>query len=230
MEHRNVGLIEQAEERIKKYKSAVEADPYRLIFHLMPPVGLMNDPNGFIQYKGRYHVFYQWNPFKTAHGAKFWVHYSSSDLIRWKPEPIALAPSQWYEKNGCYSGSAIEYQGKLVLFYTGNVKDHQNNRESYQAWLVSEDGISFSKLGPVLEKPPEYTAHFRDPKVGKMNNLWYMVIGTQTHEEQGRIALFTSEDVKDWKHKGSIPGSELNGLQSFGYMWECPDLFIHDWR
>ena len=48
----------------------LEMDPYRLDYHLMPPVGLLNDPNGLIQFNGTYHVFFQWNPFETTHGKK----------------------------------------------------------------------------------------------------------------------------------------------------------------
>src|SRR5690606_27727101 len=121
-------LMEKAYNEVNKYRDKVLDDPYRLNYHLMPPVGLLNDPNGLIQYKGHYHVFYQWNPFATAHGAKFWGHYSSKDMVNWQEEPIALVPSEWYERNGCYSGSAIELDGKLYLFYTGNVKKRRRDK------------------------------------------------------------------------------------------------------
>ncbi|WP_082693093.1 sucrose-6-phosphate hydrolase [Bacillus sp. FJAT-29814] len=221
-------LMQQAYHQVAKYKDKVENDPYRLNYHLMPPVGLLNDPNGLIQYKGVYHVFYQWNPFETAHGAKFWGHYSSKDLVRWQEEPIALAPSEWYEKNGCYSGSAVEADGQLYLFYTGNVKNGDGTRETYQCLAVSSDGIHFEKKGPVLKLPEGYTAHFRDPKVWKHADRWYMVVGAQTLDEKGVAALFTSKDLYNWEEVGTIAGSGMNGLGEFGYMWECPDLFHVD--
>ncbi|WP_339148132.1 MULTISPECIES: sucrose-6-phosphate hydrolase [unclassified Sutcliffiella] len=228
MTERERELIRLAEEEVEKNKKVVESDPYRLRFHLMPPVGLLNDPNGFIQWNGTYHLFYQWMPFKTGHGAKYWGHYSSADLTSWKHEPIALAPSEWFEKNGCYSGSAIEHDGKMVLFYTGNVKDASGNRETYQCMAVSEDGLTFDKKGPVVELPEGYTAHFRDPKVWKKGSEWYMVVGAQSEDMTGKVALLKSADLKDWEHLGAIAGSGLNGLGDFGYMWECPDLFELD--
>ncbi|WP_280771072.1 glycoside hydrolase family 32 protein [Salipaludibacillus daqingensis] len=222
-------LQERAYAEVKKYEQQVKADPYRQSFHLMPPVGLLNDPNGWIQWDGVYHMFYQWNPFETGHGAKFWGHYSSTDMVNWKEEPIALAPSEWYEKNGCYSGSAVDYDGKLALIYTGNVKDEQGNRHSYQCLATSEDGVHFEKHGPVIDEMPEgYTAHIRDPKVWKENGRWYLVIGAQTADEQGQALLYASDDLKAWELKGPIAGAGIGFMKSFGYMWECPDLFSLD--
>ena len=219
-------LMQRAYDEVKKYKKSVESDPYRLQYHLMPPVGFLNDPNGLIHYKGMYHVFYQWNPFATEHGAKFWGHYTSTDMIHWKEEPAALAPSEWYDKNGCYSGSAVESDGKLYLFYTGNVKREDGTRETYQCLAVSSDGIHFEKKGPVLHLQKGYTAHFRDPKVWKKADRWYMVVGAQTLSEKGAAVLFSSKDLYHWKEMGVIAGADVNGLGEFGYMWECPDL-IH---
>ncbi|MBP3950437.1 glycoside hydrolase family 32 protein [Bacillus suaedae] len=210
---------------VTKTNDVISEDPYRLSYHLMPPVGLLNDPNGFIQYKGVYHLFYQWMPFKTGHGAKFWGHYSSTDLVHWKHEEIALTPSEWYEKNGCYSGSAIESNGEMYVFYTGNVKDEQGNRETYQCLAVSKDGFHFEKKGPVVELPAEYTAHFRDPKVWKQDDHYFMVVGAQTTDIKGAVALLRSNDMLTWNHLGVIAGGGEGLLADFGYMFECPDLF-----
>lgn len=228
MMNRENDLIQQAENAIKNNRQHILRDPYRLSYHLMPPVGLLNDPNGLIQYQGVYHVFYQWNPFDTAHGVKFWGHYSSKDMVHWQEEPIALAPSEWYERNGCYSGSAVEWDGKLYLFYTGNVKRDDGMRETYQCLAVSSDGIHFEKHGPVLKLPEKYTAHFRDPKVWRKDNRWYMIVGAQTLDEKGRAVLFTSDNLFEWKELASIAGSGMNGIGDFGYMWECPDFIQLD--
>lgn len=228
MKNQNSFYIEQANSEIKKYGDKVQADPYRLSYHLMPPVGLLNDPNGLIQHNGIYHVFYQWNPFETAHGAKYWGHFTSLDLVHWRAEPPALAPDEWYDRNGCYSGCAVEKDGRLYLFYTGNVKQKDGTRETNQCLAVSDDGIRFEKLGPVLELPEGYTPHFRDPKVWRRGDCWYMVVGAQTKDLKGAAVLFTSRDLFRWEEAGVLAGAGLNGLGDFGYMWECPDLFRLD--
>lgn len=167
-------------------------------------------------------------PFKTGHGAKLWGHYSSADLVNWRHEEIALTPSDWFDKNGCYSGSAIAENDVLHLFYTGNVRDGEGNRETYQCLAVSKDGISFEKQGVVARLPKGYTAHFRDPKVWKKNGSWYMVLGAQTENLEGRAVLFQSDNLKDWQFLGDITGSNTDQLGEFGYMWECPDMFELD--
>ncbi|OCA82878.1 glycoside hydrolase family 32 protein [Pseudobacillus wudalianchiensis] len=219
--------LQQVAAKVKENEENRKKDPYRLLFHLMPPVGLLNDPNGLIQYRGRYHVFYQWNPFATSHGPKFWGHYISDDLVHWEEKPPALTPTEWYDKHGCYSGSAIEEAGKLLLFYTGNVKKGEQ-RETYQCAAVSDNGVQFEKEGPVILLPAGFTAHFRDPKVWKRNDRWYMVVGAQTIKEEGVVVLFSSSDLRNWHYKGPIAGSCMNGLGHFGYMWECPDFFQMD--
>ncbi|WP_062352496.1 sucrose-6-phosphate hydrolase [Bacillus kwashiorkori] len=210
------------------YQKREIADPYRLKFHLTPRIGLLNDPNGLIQFNNRYHVFFQWNPFATDHTYKCWGHYSTKDFITWQEHPPALLPDEWYDKNGCYSGSAVEHNGKLYLFYTGNVKNEAGDRETYQCMAVSEDGIHFEKKGPIIYLPDGYTAHFRDPKVWKEEDYWYMVLGAQTKDEMGVAVLYRSANFNDWEFLGEIAGSNKNELGMFGYMWECPDLFHLD--
>ncbi|RBP05309.1 sucrose-6-phosphate hydrolase [Rossellomorea aquimaris] len=223
--NRDEQLRKEVYEEMEKHEGVVEQDPYRLHYHLMPPVGLLNDPNGFIQFKGVYHLYYQWMPFKTGHGAKFWGHYSSVDLVNWKHEEIALTPSEWFEKNGCYSGSAIEHDGKIYAYYTGNVKDEEGNRESYQCLALSEDSIHFDKKGPVVHLPEGFTAHFRDPKVWERDGAFFMVVGAQTTELKGAVVLLQSENLIDWEYRGTLTGGGRGKLADFGYMFECPDLF-----
>src|SRR5690606_19108629 len=123
------------------------------------------------------------------------------------------------------SGSAIEYDNKLYLFYTGNVKTDNGGRETYQCLAVSEDGIHFDKKGPVIQLPEGYTSHFRDPKVWQQENKWFMVIGAQTTSLDGTVVLFSSDDLKHWQQEGPLAGNGITLPNYFGYMWECPDFF-----
>ena len=201
------------------------ADDHYPQWHLAPVSGLLNDPNGFCQVAGRYHLFYQWNPLTCNHTYKCWGHWSSADLLHWRHEPIALMPDEEYDRNGCYSGSAVEFEGTLTLCYTGNVKFPDGGRTAWQCLATENADGTFSKLGPVLPLPEGYTGHVRDPKVWRQDGRWYMVLGAQDVQQRGKVLLFTASDLRDWRLVGEIAGHDVNGLANGGYMWECPDLF-----
>ncbi|MGL5639619.1 MAG: glycoside hydrolase family 32 protein, partial [Cetobacterium sp.] len=147
----------------------------------------------------------------------------SKDLINWETLPVALSPTDSFDKNGCYSGSAIEKDGEIHLFYTGNVKNN-GVRESYQCLATSKDGVNFEKKGPVIHDndiPKEYTRHFRDPKVFMENETYKMVIGAQRVDLTGTVVVFSSKDLINWTFDKEV----IN--EDFGFMCECPD-FITD--
>lgn len=204
------------------------ADSHYPQWHAAPVTGLMNDPNGFIWFAGRYHLFYQWNPLDCEHRFKCWGHWSSPDLVHWRHEPLALMPDEAYDRNGCYSGSAVDNEGVLTLCYTGNVKFDDGSRTAWQCLAVEQPNGTFRKLGPVLALPEGYTGHVRDPKVWQHEGMWYMVLGAQDVHKRGKVLLFKSADLHAWTSCGEIAGHGVNGLTDAGYMWECPDLFALD--
>ncbi|KRN32354.1 glycoside hydrolase family 32 protein [Weissella halotolerans] len=199
-----------------------EQDGYEK-FHIYPQWGLLNDPNGLCYFKGRYHVFYQWNNQAVNHHHKVWGHVTSSDLLHWERQPIALAADQPYDAGGVYSGSALVYQNKLYLFYTGNIRDNKGESvASCQCWAVSTDGIHFTKLGPLVDVPKGYTRHVRDPKIWRVENTFYLLLGAQRTDLVGDVIYYESQDLKSWVFKGSLLQDQL--LDQRGYMLECPDI------
>ena len=217
---------EDEEKSILEKKEIVEKDFWRQKYHIQGIVGLINDPNGFSQFNGKYHMFYQWNPLGTNHKNKTWAHSVSGDLLHWERLKTALRPDTWYSKDGVYSGSAIVDDDKLYLFYTGNVKDSEGNRESYQCLAVSSDGENFERWEPsIVNQPDGYTRHIRDPKIWKKDGKFYAVIGIQSEDLEGKAVLYSSENIKDWKFEGEIAGANHGKIKDFGFMWECPDYF-----
>jgi len=210
--------VEQASEKVKK-------TPFRLGYHMMAPANWINDPNGVIEWNGEYHVFFQHHPYGPKGGPMHWGHVKSTDLVHWEHLPIALAPGDEYDKSGCFSGSAIDHDGKLTLFYTGHVVMDEEKDEfvEYQCIAESTDGVYFTKRleNPVITTPPEGASpHFRDPKVWEHGGKWYMVLGSQK-DELGRVVLYESTNLVDWEYQGVL--AESTG--EMGYMYECPDFF-----
>ena len=175
-----------------------------------------------IWYKGTYYAFFQWNRFARDHSSKAWGFAVSPDLVHWQFRGSALLPDQPYDAQGVYSGSALELDGRLHLYYTGNVKQ-AGRRISRQCLAVSEDGRYFRKFGPVLTTPAGYTEHFRDPKVVPAPQGGYaMVLGAQRQNVLGAVVLCTSPDGLHWSPGGAI------GLSEEYQMMECHDLFELD--
>lgn len=213
-----------------------ERDGWRLDFHLMPPAGWMNDPNGLCQYHGEYHVFFQYAPFDANGGIKFWGHYRSKDMLQWHYEEPALFPDQPFDCHGVYSGTAWIEGDNMHLFYTGNVKlegdyDYINQgRAANTIYAASEDGITFHQKELLMtntEYPCDCTCHVRDPNVWKRGDRYYMIQGARRKgegdQERGEILLFAAKDMKNWSLVNRITSEE-----EFGYMWECPDYFELD--
>lgn len=217
-------VIEQAEPgEIASLEEKVEQCHWRQAFHIQPPTGLLNDPNGFSYYQGEYHLFYQWFPLGTDHGMKYWYHLKSRDLATWNSAGIGIAPGDYFDSHGAYSGSALEHEGKLYMLYTGNARDEDWIRHPYQCMAVMDENGRITKWEhPVISNVPEgYTDHFRDPKLWKDGDSFYCVIGAQRTNLTGCAVLYRSTDLHSWEFEGEL----CTGLESFGYMWECPDYF-----
>ncbi len=194
---------------------------WRTQFHIQPPTGLLNDPNGLIYHEGVYHVFYQWHPDGPTHGLKSWNHVTSTDLVHWTQDKRILRPDSIYDSHGAYSGSALVVDGTLQLFYTGNTRTSDDIRVPYQLNArLATDGI-VDKTVIIDHIPSGYTDHFRDPKVFTTAYGYAMILGAQRQDMTGTALLYTSTDLKAWHFAKQLTTS----LESFGYMWECPDYF-----
>ncbi len=199
----------------------------KMNYHVTGQIGWINDPNGFVHFNGQHHLFYQHNPKDVVWGPMHWGHVVSDDFIKWEYLPIALAPNKPYDSEGAFSGSALDIDGKLYLFYTGNIPNRQ-----VQAIATSTDGINFIKYegNPVIDEttlPPHASAvDFRDPKVWEKDGMYYMVVGSrQVQNNYGQILMFRSENLTNWDYHGTLYQGTSATFDKLGYMWECPDVF-----
>ena len=193
-------------------------EPKRFLYHFEPQKGWMNDPNGLVWFRGQYHAFFQHNPHGPQWGPMHWGHAVSRDLIHWEELPIALYPDMPYENDGgCFSGSAVEKDGRLYLFYTSVSHEWKQT----QSVACSDDGVRFTKYSgnPVIPRNPLGYPDFRDPKVSRIDGVWYMVAGTGD-AQSGKVLLFTSEDLLRWDYVGVL----FEGAEYAGCI-ECPDFF-----
>lgn len=202
-------------------------------FHLCAPIGWINDPNGFSMFNGEYHLFYQYHPYGTDWGPMHWGHSKSKDLLKWDQLPVALAPDREYDCSGCFSGSAVEYNGKHVIMYTGVLEETEEygKRHVRQTQCIAiGDGVNYKKLecNPVIthELLPEGSnvEDFRDPKIWREGDAFYSVIASRADDNSGQIVMYKSSDLKSWELVSVLDKSR----NEIGEMWECPDFFSID--
>ena len=226
-ENRMSDMLKKARKYEAKQIASTDASK-KPLFHVSAPVGWINDPNGFSVYAGKIHLFYQYYPYRKEWGPMHWGHSVTNDMIRWEQLPTALAPDQMYDKDGCFSGSAIEVDGKHVLVYTGVMRDAQTNQDRQNQCIAFGDGKDYVKY----EKNPVVTGgmlpkncsqiDFRDPKIWKENDTYYLIVGNKNDQQIGQVVLFSSKDLTVWKYETILASNESGTI---GTMWECPDFF-----
>lgn len=62
--------------------------------------------------------------------------------------------------------------------------------------------------------------HFRDPKVWREGDTWYLIVGSRVGDT-GQVRLYSSADLRQWQEEGVLAEAQ----EGMGYMWECPDFF-----
>ena len=225
-------MLQKARDFEKKYL------PYTISelpkFHVTGGIGWINDPNGFAPYKGEYHLFFQYYPYDTKWGPMHWGHVKTRDFVRWERLPAALAPDTEYDRDGCFSGSAVELpDGRHLLMYTGvrNTRRRNGRIESCQTQcLAIGDGVDYEKLdiNPVIDSSslPEggSSEDFRDPKIWCENGRYYAVMGNRCADGSGTILLYQSRDALNWEYVSVLSACH----NQYGLMWECPDYFSLD--
>ncbi|GAA4326690.1 glycoside hydrolase family 32 protein [Mucilaginibacter gynuensis] len=205
-------------------------EKHRPQIHFTPEEKWMNDPNGMVYYKGKYHLFYQYFPGGTKWGPMHWGHASSKDLVHWDRLPVALYPDSL---GLIFSGSAVvdslntsgfgkDGKTPLVAIFTHHdMKGERAKRNDFQNQSIAyslDEGLTWKKYAgnPVLKNPG--IVDFRDPKVSwyAEQKKWIMTLATKD-----RITFYSSPDLKDWKKESEF-GEKLG---AHGGVWECPDLF-----
>jgi beta-fructofuranosidase len=212
-------------EQAARELQAVRNDRWYPKFHIAAAAGWINDPNGLCYFKGRYQVYFQHHPYSSEWGLMHWGHVSSADMVTWRREPIAMAPSVEEDRDGVFSGSTVvSDDDELFVYFTGhrwrNGVDEDEGSLQVQCMAVSKDGITFNKKG-VLVDCPDGLAHFRDPKVWQMGDRGYMVFGACSSDNRGEIWLYTSDNMWDWTFDRVL----YRDPDPHTFMLECPDLF-----
>ncbi|MBQ7147907.1 MAG: GH32 C-terminal domain-containing protein [Pseudobutyrivibrio sp.] len=201
---------------IHRFKAAVEYynEVYRDQYHYSVKEGWANDPNGLVYYNGKYHLFYQFYD-DIKWGPMHWAHATSEDLIHWTDEPIAFYPdANGAMFSGCIvadtnnsSGLFKSENGGLVALITAD-----GNGQRIKVAYSEDEGMTWKKLDKVAAdwtNDPLHSRDFRDPKVFRWENKWFMVVAG------GPLRIYSSDNLLNWKCESTYPDLHT----------ECPDLY-----
>ena len=220
-------------------RSILRDDPHRPRYHACPPAGWMNDPNGLIQFGGRWHLFYQHNPRAGVHADMHWGYMSSPDLVHWDDHACALRPDDdTYDAQGIWSGNAVVADdGTPTLFYTG-VRAGPKDRHEHQLVCVAHVRDGFTRFdkdhaNPVIPTTPVGLAlvQYRDPFVWRARagspTKWLLAIGAGFPGQGGTALVYGSDDLRHWDylHPMAIGDASVREPVWTGIMWECPDFY-----
>lgn len=228
--------------------SKLATDPMRPQFHLLPARNWMNDPNGPIYFRGKYHMFYQYNPMGATWGNMSWAHAISPDMVHWQHLPVAMRPTAGGDDAyGVFSGSALAVGDRVYAVYTGTKQgakelatiggDPNNVQESQcLAWSDDPELRRWTKAStPIVPLPPPgmKITGFRDPSAWKQDEWYYMTVGAGEAKVGGCVLLYRSRDLHHWEYLHKLTSGTWNGKWTSnpcddGEMWECPELFPLD--
>jgi beta-fructofuranosidase len=196
-------------------------------YHVRPPTGYLNDPNGPILVGGLAHLYFQYRWEVDQSSPVLWGHVTSPDLARWDYHEPAIAPHPLLsDRNGCWSGNTVMDAGAVRAFYSGHV-DGARPQKTLTA-TSPDGGYSFAPPRQVVPDPPagEEIQELRDPFVWREGSSWRMALGAGTVGGIAMIRLYTSDDLDTWEYRGplaSMARTRTAGWDS-GVMWECPQV------
>ena len=200
-------------------------------FHVRPPRGYLNDPNGPVVVDGLVHLYYQYRYTLDLESPVLWGHATSPDLVRWEYHRPAIGPHPLAgDRDGCWSGNTVvDPAGGVRAFYSGRVAG-QRLQETLSA--VSFDrGHSFGPPHPLVPDPgvEEQIVELRDPFVWRDDDRWRMALGAGTTSGTAMIRLYTSTDLEDWPYAGKLAWMPRTRTATWdsGVMWECPQIVLH---
>lgn len=194
---------------------------YRPQIHYTPAKNWINDPNGMVFVDGVWHLFYQYNPYGNGWGNMSWGHATSTDLMHWEEQSVALVKD---DLGDIFSGSAVVDHDNtagfgadaVVAFYTSAGARQQ------QSMAYSTDGCkSFKKYNANPIVPNTDKDDFRDPKVfwHEGSQQWIMSLARGW---KYMIDFYGSKDMKSWEYLSSFATPDY--ARCNGGQWECPDL------
>lgn len=196
-------------------------------FHGMPAAGWTNECHGMTYSDGRYHLFFQKNADGPYMARLHWGHISSENLYNWHEEKIAVAPGDWYDIKGCWSGCVFTDEvitgGKPNILYTAvdyvkaMIAQASPETDELNNWVKSS-------ANPIINgRPGGLSDDFRDPYFFRNGDNAYIIVGS-SKDGVGTTTLHRYDaTAKTWSNDGDQFFTGTNKATD-GTFWEMPNI------
>lgn len=181
--------------------------------HFSTKRGWLNDANGMVYHNGKYHLYYQHDPFDWGGaGQKWWGHAISTNMVNWVEVREGLYSHSYGDQ--VYSGSAIVDVANTGGFKTGTndviVAAFTSTARGECIDYSNDGGLTFTEIA----NNPVVIHNGRDPHLlwYAPSNYWVMAVYDATGGDG--ISFYSSTNLRQWTYR-----SKINGY------FECPDIF-----
>ena len=189
-------------------------EPNRGQFHFSSRGGWLNDVNAPIYYRGTWHLFYQHNPHGLEWNTMHWGHATSTDLVRWRQEPIALEPG--VHPGTLFSGGGIVDSGNVTGLKEGDDDPIVvfSNTDGVSIYY-SVDGAKTFRAYKAGEKVVTMGGESRDPQVvwDAASKAWVMTVWS--NDGGNGVNFYRSTNLLDW---------QFTSRYAADWLFECPQL------
>lgn len=195
----------------------------------------MNDPQRALFLDGEWHLYYLWNSdWETSNpgaGGTEWFHVTSTDMVHWTRQGVAIEKYQPNPPSGeilgdIESGSSVVdtentsgFGRNAVIAVLTQMADGIQQQSLFYSTDMGNTFTAFEG-NPVMPNPnPDDKPAFRDPKIvwDESAGQWVAALA-----EGSYIGFYSSPDLKTWKFMSTF--SPVASGVDLGIL-ECPDLY-----
>lgn len=200
---------------------------HRPKFHGMPSHAWTNESHGMTWSDGKWHVFFQKNGNGPYMCRLHWGHIVSDNLYNWTEVKTAIAPAEYYDIKGCWSGCVAEDE-KIFGQYPGIIYTGVDYGKAMISFASPTDAtlIDWTKASNnprINGRPAGLSDDFRDPFFFRTEHGAYIIVGSS----KGGVGCCTlhkyNEGTGNWSNDGTLFFQGTN-VSSHGTFWEMPNV------
>ncbi len=219
--NKNIRFEQLSKKQIETFKIKRGQDNFLPMYHVTPPYGLLNDPNGLIQIGDTYYIHHQWYPGGPTHGIKYWRLLTTKDFVNYKDLGISNKPDSNWDYDGAFSGVCALVNNQYKYFYTGNKQEDGRIIQRQIMADMDNEGMVINKTY-IIDNEKFLSHEFRDPAIFDDQGQVKMIVGAC--DNTAKLPLYEITKDFEFNFLGNLQTMYLKACD----MIECPNVFSID--